>query len=269
MWGFFVEYSVAKLYKYCSSGDEYINSLRNDQIYLSDPSAFNDVFDCNLTINRISNGENLLKKIVCEILREKPNYYERFSEKTQQAIKSWSGFDGRLSADVGRRDNIPFCVEDMIRDSKKCGVCCFSEGFDCHLMWAHYAEKHQGFCIEYDYSIIDNPFIVPVSYMSELPRITVDEFLLLPNETLQKLWAVKNYGWAYEKEHRLIYPNMEGERLKKISDGISSDLKVTSVIVGYRISEKLKEELRKLCLERAWEFREMKIDSRSGVFEAE
>jgi hypothetical protein len=62
---------------------------------------------------------------------------------------------------------------------------------------------------------------------------------------------------------------MEGERLKKISDGISSDLKVTSVIVGYRISEKLKEELRKLCLERAWEFREMKIDSRSGVFEAE
>ena len=269
MWGFFVEYSVAKLYKYCSSGDEYINSLRNDQIYLSDPSTFNDIFDCNLTIDRISNNEIFLKKIVREILREKPNYYEKFSETTQQAIKSWSGFDGRLSADVGRRDNIPFCVQSMILDSKKCGVYCFSKGFDSHLMWAHYAEKHQGFCIEYDYSIIDNPFIVPVSYMSELPRITVDEFLLLPNQTLQKLWAVKNYGWAYEKEHRLIYPNMEGERLKKISDGISSDLKVTSVIVGYRISEKLKEELRKLCLERAWEFREMKIDSRSGVFEAE
>jgi len=38
--------------------------------------------------------------------------------------------------------------------SKKIGIFSLSKKYDDELLWAHYANSHKGFCIEYDLEIL-------------------------------------------------------------------------------------------------------------------
>jgi hypothetical protein len=102
-------------------------------------------------------------------------------------------------------------------------VCCFSERNDSIPMWAHYADDHKGFCIEYD--IYDQPkdliqFLFPIIYADEITDIT--------NELSKGVmgWGIKptihkSQDWSYEKEWRFIkstplVPAVKGASLKFI-----------------------------------------------------
>ena len=83
-------------------------------------------------------------------------------------------------------------------------------------MWSHYANKHKGFCIEYDFrslgpeSAITNR-LYPVLYRKNLLDVT--DFML-PTDTAARfnntigLYAsiFKSREWSYEKEWRLTFP---------------------------------------------------------------
>lgn len=113
----------------------------------------------------------------------------------------------------------------------KIGVSCFSKNNSNLLMWSHYANSHQGFCLEFDSNFEPFSKSFEVEYKSEIPHINSD---LLFNEgseseSIKKLLSFKSIDWVYEEELRIFhresnksyfYPN---QSLKAIYFGIEAD----------------------------------------------
>lgn len=116
--------------------------------------------------------------------------------------------------------------------SKQCRVTCLSERMDSPLMWSHYAKKHYGFCLEYDFTHtmvkrypdlnLAKIMLLPVIYSEKRPlltkAITNPKFLVqymktkrMPNEIIESIvygMLFKSIDWAYEREWRIIGLNM-------------------------------------------------------------
>ena len=74
-------------------------------------------------------------------------------------------------------------------------------------MWAHYADGHRGFCLEFDTHTEMFQFARPVKYAATVPRLkAVDIFVDKPASELVDAWLVtKSAHWAYEEEWRVIH----------------------------------------------------------------
>jgi hypothetical protein len=89
----------------------------------------------------------------------------------------------------------------------KIGVCCFSKNNTNLLMWAHYADSHQGVCLEFDpkYEPFSKSF--NVQYGLEIPEVNSD--LLYEKEditeSIQKLLSFKSLDWKHEEEIRIFH----------------------------------------------------------------
>ena len=128
------------------------------------------------------------------------------------------------------------------------GVSCFTEKPNNMLMWSHYADKHTGICVEYDFSkmfsSVPNSMLFPVSYSTQRPVLPIEkvckmksrEFIsdadafkvLFPD--ILKSFVIKSSIWDYEKEWRHIV--------------FTSDMKnrvvclpiISAIIIGINIS---------------------------------
>ncbi|EMN4128460.1 DUF2971 domain-containing protein [Providencia vermicola] len=91
-------------------------------------------------------------------------------------------------------DLLKGAFSDLIATKDKSGIYSLSKTFTDELLWAHYADSHNGFCIEYDldklcefegarYSIFD------VIYQNKPPIINVDDIFAsdAQNEVIQIL----------------------------------------------------------------------------------
>lgn len=85
------------------------------------------------------------------------------------------------------------------------------------LMWAHYANSHKGFCIEYDIDEIiksqkDNVEIIKIIYSQNIPFIENDNS---DREIKQKILGYKSSSWKYENEIRLIFNSIGKKQYSK------------------------------------------------------
>ena len=100
---------------------------------------------------------------------------------------------------------------EIIEMRKTVGIYSLSRTPDDELMWSHYGESHEGFCIEYDLERLKlearaNWDIVNVVYSAIPPVLDFSE-LLKGNghkKLLQKLVGYKSKRWKYEGELRII-----------------------------------------------------------------
>ena len=80
------------------------------------------------------------------------------------------------------------------------------------LMWAHYANSHKGFCIEYDLDILrqslklgllDNADLFEVAYND----LDIRSFALkrVQKDVKETLLSFKSPSWRYENEVRLVF----------------------------------------------------------------
>lgn len=133
-------------------------------------------------------------------------------------------------------------------------ICCLSrnEGnrhrsvqFD-PLMWAHYADKHKGICIEYE--ITDDMLnaynndnqVLRICNVRYRGRKTMSDYITLDNALL-----AKGSSWDYEHETRLLYYDETViSKTRKSGDYLSlGGFRIKSIYLGYRISEKDKSEV--------------------------
>ncbi len=194
-----------KLYKYCPLGvckkkdSRRLTGLRDNYIWFSTFSNLNDPFEANAVYVDISS-----------VSRATGAPEERVS-----LIKRW-------------------CI-DHIAD--KYVVCSLSENtYNSMPMWAHYANNHQGFCIEYDVNLDyytpeavfkikqityrDSrksiaPFMCKllrfyekIGQNGEMPKDTEnieDELDVITDEN----YFTKHTSWSYENEWRLFYTAIE------------------------------------------------------------
>lgn len=100
-------------------------------------------------------------------------------------------------------------------DNNFYGILSLSVKNDSLLMWSHYANFHNGYCIGLDaialMTFIGNEFqqygckIGPVNYRNEYPRL---DFKLDPDigSSIQRCFS-KNTCWEYEEEYRVVLNN--------------------------------------------------------------
>ena len=90
---------------------------------------------------------------------------------------------------------------------KELGFVCCSEIPDNILMWAHYAQSHRGFVIEFD---VNDPFfsnnlnMMPVEYSTERARAEVRQELDFGSDHLP-IVRRKSQHWSYEREWRQLF----------------------------------------------------------------
>ncbi|RKF03781.1 hypothetical protein C8N26_1408 [Tenacibaculum lutimaris] len=94
---------------------------------------------------------------------------------------------------------------------KGIGIYSLSKTFKDELLWAHYADSHRGFCIEYDLELLANSyksfetFSFPVIYNKKPPEYGIRDINNTKSEQIvQKLAGYKSKRWQYEQEHRIV-----------------------------------------------------------------
>jgi len=93
------------------------------------------------------------------------------------------------------------------------GIICFSEKYNCPIMWGHYADSHTGICLVFEVSgEFKNSSLLKVKYCKNLLKVCIDqEGRLVEAEKLaKKIVSHKYKGWEYEKEYRVFVP-LEGK----------------------------------------------------------
>jgi len=118
---------------------------------------------------------------------------------------------------------------------KGIGIYSLSKTFKDELLWAHYADSHKGFCIEYDLELLTNSyksfetFSFPVIYKKKPPEYGIRDINNTKTEqVVQKLAGYKSKRWNYEQEHRIVtgfygeHP-YEPDCLKSIYFGLNID----------------------------------------------
>ncbi len=91
------------------------------------------------------------------------------------------------------------------------GILTLSERWDSPLLWSHYADKHTGFCIEYDATDHRCKYIQKVQYglqqgakISDLYAWKIEKKESGLESTIDAIFFSKATDWAYESEWRDI-----------------------------------------------------------------
>ena len=270
-------YIKRPFYKYCSVLDESsekegnkeeiidysINNFKDEILYFNSPSRFNDPFDCYLGF---SLKKALTEKIISNLEKQQndtPENRQKFENSLSELLNGKKAFANAEEATFfydgcQKLNSVSSIFRDYISRSFK--ISCLSERMDSSLMWSHYASKHAGFCLEYDFSLeMENSSpdlkkailgLFPVVYSEERPLIP-NQFLdsgflneiennrKTPDSILEDVFyglLVKSIDWSYEKEWRII-----------IKSSLLNDSKLKipprKVFLGANIKEKTKEKL--------------------------
>jgi hypothetical protein len=181
----------ARLYKYRSGSTQDITSVSGAKLWFSSPSRFNDPFDCAYDI--------VLPKLT------------RTDCVTLLSIASGGQLNAAKLArmpDAHLLQAIPAGLKSAVERglSTVGGVCCFSETPTDLLMWGHYANGHQGFCLEFDTSK-EAAFqkARKVEYRNDIPSLGIETFTQFDLEQAMKLLLTKAKCWQYEQEWRVLH----------------------------------------------------------------
>ncbi len=197
-----------KGYKYRSSDyfDRDFKMLLDNQIYASRFVELNDPFEgiCNEQItNELSIIESVLGKHYIEVQKS---------------------------------------LVDVRNLKNTLGIYSLSKNYSNQLMWAHYANSHNGYCLEYNISKLKDNYIAPervfqvdVSYKGQPETLSINDIKKTDKTFLKKLFATKLDKWSYEKEVRLIFDTPD---LKKYHPSA-----LTGVYFGVKFSNERKKEM--------------------------
>lgn len=155
---------------------------------------------------------------------------------------------------------------EVISDQFK--VTCLSERMDSPLMWSHYANKHFGFCLEYDFThtmikrypdlIWAQLMLFPVIYNQKRPLISKAFFnsktklhLLkskkLPPNLINNIMLgllYKSEDWGYEKEWRILQlksdkPTMKLPPARKVFLGVNIEEEAKQKVIEIAKQKKI------------------------------
>lgn len=205
-----------KIYKYLSFDIAKI-ILQTNTLKFSNPTSFNDPFDCDVSIVDFDFSKPLNHKVRIAIEMLKSQFGDPLSSKPKAFWEQ--AFRGAQM--------------DKINSSR---ITCFSLINDNMLMWAHYA-RHDGVCFEFDkfcsprfFNLSDEKDISEgvVSYTANQRINYISEER---KYAIYKLFFCKSEQWQYEREYRLVLLNDKAELQpfnKKFLSGVYFGLNCTN-----------------------------------------
>lgn len=244
-----------KLYRFEKFEDKRIETLLNNQIWLSAADGFNDLSDCRLPgtySSEVSQPELVAVSKAAVLLREADEDAKLLTDDVfDSLLYLWNNRGDRFSSqeiDINgglRRGRATNKTKNSLLNAVK--ICCFFSGdIEEPLMWAHYADNHKGFCVEYEYTPQEDSRILQVNYASQIAPLSVRELLLCPQESLTRLYTTKSIHWSYEKEFR--YVELDTATSESVSQGravkLPSYLLPKRIIYGDRACAKRVKQLK-------------------------
>ncbi|MBY0453373.1 MAG: DUF2971 domain-containing protein [Burkholderiaceae bacterium] len=172
--------------------DYLIRLLRDKTIYCSNPSNFNDPWDCKISWNTdYSNNQIGLEKLRCYLIKNTTIDQIRTIETVNFITQNQFNIKNHI-------ENISNASH--LSHEKTFRIYCLTTSPKDILMWSHYAKNHTGICLEF--STTNDVFgsAWEVNYSTDHPVFHIydeefDSILLLTS---------KSTNWNYEKEWRII-----------------------------------------------------------------
>lgn len=247
--GYFYQcYAPASLYKYYSDTKLNFETIKNNSMWYSAPCNFNDIFDCNISIDD--------EKIFNNALNLFPN---------KRGVRTGSPMWKKLKEEINRG---LYMLETQFNELRNTtGISCFSEREDSLLMWAHYANNHRGICVEYNLLNVNKELgftAVPIIYSND--RTCFDSIESYGEKDIWEFFieslTSKSMEWNYEKEWRIIRDqvacgsqwdvNKKGALLKMI--------RPDSIILGCATNLEFEKEIMRYCDDNKIKLYKMKKD---------
>jgi hypothetical protein len=158
-----------------------------------------------------------------QLMEYKKSEYINFQEAEKQLLLDEIDTTLRLMEDCPETDSdrtpdiemYNTLINKELVKSRNKGVLSLAKIHDCPLMWAHYADDHQGFCCGYrlpgEHEVFANEHnIKAVDYDSDRKVLTSQLYQLIQNlENIKStvddtIFYVKADSWRYEQEYRMI-----------------------------------------------------------------
>lgn len=203
------------------------------KLYHPLPSQFNDPFECKPHFRWPEKAKEIqeIRKHLVKVARSKGK-----SRKEAEA------FVANSMAKEGFIQNAIYgAVSKTLSEVR---VCSFTSSKENLLFWAHYADSHRGFCIEYDATVLPIAYAFKVHYSKKYPEV---KYPAPPDARGLKPALIKSKEWAYEEEFRTIFVP-EANRQPN-NDGVSLILtgnEIKNVYFGAFMEEAQKELLLEL-----------------------
>lgn len=235
---YYMCYAPATIFKYYPDKLERLADIKANKMWYSAPSAFNDVFDCDIAIDEKGIFDSALSMYPDKRgIRPGSPKWKELKNTIHQAIKSF-----RSTWETMRT---------------KTGVSCLSESEKSLLMWAHYANNHRGMCVEYDLLGINKQLLfsaVPVIYSVDrvcFRSINVDSIDRASLCALVESLSSKSPEWSYEKEWRIIRDRTAcGDKWDDAKKGALLDMiSPTSITLGCEAEESFERAVLMYCQE--------------------
>lgn len=160
---------------------------------------------------------------------------------------------------------------EFIDHLKSCGVYSLSREICNELMWAYYANGHNGYAIifdsdafikSYEEAPIDSVFRFDVRYVDKVPVVDPLKFHEPVNKTLELFIGRKSKAWKHEKETRFIFN--QGHRLLEIDYRI-----IKGIVFGYKMPEEDRRYIMEKMAGRNLSYYEMKLNRNTYQFHKE
>lgn len=211
---------VPYLFRYRNNNKFTIDEISNNYIFFPNSEKLNDPFDASHKLLDINDDFDNIEK----------SYNYLNSKLVDNKIKNY--FEEKFKNKIAFKD---FLKSSIIEYINKTGIACFSNSQLNFMMWANYANNHQGICIQYNIKY-DKEFFKGcriVDYVEDLKQIN---YLIYKNEEeILNLFYMKLKLWKEEYEIRLIKNTTGKHNLNPKS--------IRSIIFGLRTSVNYKKKI--------------------------
>ena len=130
--------------------------------------------------------------------------------------------------------------ETMRETKKKVRICSLSKTYDNALMWAHYANEHNGCCIELE--VPDSTWkCLDVQYQTTMPKLSSG---INSDEAINTIFGVKSDFWSYEQEVRYIKAVQNTKEGKPFKANLPVHIK--RILLGIRVPNEDKERIERI-----------------------
>lgn len=251
-----------ELFKYLS--EDRTDFFAGGRIRFTQPQAFNDPFELKPSFSLIGTKVHIeeaanreFSEIIGKLYRKLPFEYSRFISQEQFALYAESKRRIVLEYAKNLAELGTPMLEKIVHDGfeNNVGVLSLTESPDNLLMWAHYANSHKGFVVEFD---SEHPFFDQrKSEKDELRHLKkINYTKTRPSNVLMEVenmseFLVKSTDWAYEKEWRILAALDDAD--KRIEERPYDVFlfrvpfnAIKSVRVGARASSETRERIRSL-----------------------
>jgi len=192
-------------------------SIINAYNWFSNPTQFNDPFDCQIILQ---NAELSVDDYMKHYVHAKHGE-EIVENKVYETIFPDDAIINNKFTDTFKKELKGF-GEHVEKVVKEVSVLSLSEDYKNTTMWSHYADNHQGICIEFAPELLNEDlniedFCFKVNYLpsNEISFNVYELFAKCSNNQnyeqftalMRELTLTKSDDWKYEDEWRLINAN--------------------------------------------------------------